>query len=133
MPCASAAHSVGDAHSPKYGLKTIPAIIIEGKIKIMYLIFLWLRLGLYKTYKKNIAATTNTLPFLLSGKHMANSLHSYNRIPNIGDGHSNTPVVYDGIGPVMRDSHSQHQAGFVVFIDALGVRNLGKNGSQCSI
>ena len=79
-PYASAAHSVGDGHSQKYGLKTIPAIIIEGKIKIMYLIFLWLRLGLYKTYKKNIAATTNTLPFLLSSRCMANSIHSYSKL-----------------------------------------------------
>ena len=80
---------------------------------------------LYKTHKKNTATITNTLPSLLSGRYMANSLHSYSKIPNIGDDRSNAPVVvYDGTSPVMRDSHSHHQTGFVIFIDALGVKGI---------
>lgn len=76
--------------------------------------------------KKEMATITNSLPFLLSDKHMANSIHRHNRISNILDDHSNTPVVHDGIDPVLRDFPSHHETGFVIFIDALGVKGIWK-------
>ena len=57
---------------------------------------------------------------------MANSIHRHNRISNIVDDHSNTPVVYDGLGPVLRDFPSHPETGFVIFIDTLGVKGIWK-------
>jgi len=55
---------------------------------------------------------------------MTNSIHRYNRISNIVDDHSNTPVVYDGMGPVVRGFPSHPETGFVIFIDALGLKGI---------
>jgi hypothetical protein len=46
------------------------------------------------------------------------------RISGQSDDHSNTPIIDDGIGYIVRGEESHQEEGFVIFLDALGMKGI---------
>ncbi len=47
-----------------------------------------------------------------------------NKVSNVENDYSNTPVIFDGLGYVARGFPSHPRVGFVVFIDVLGIKGI---------